>query len=37
VRKHGGEIEVHSTEAQGTTFTINMTPVKHNNHVSVVK
>ncbi len=26
VRKHGGEIEVHSTEAQGTTFTINMTP-----------
>jgi len=37
VRKHGGEIEVHSTEAQGTTFTINMTPVKHSNNISLIK
>jgi len=41
VRKHGGEIEVHSTEAQGTTFTINMTPtpapLKLNKSAGVIK
>jgi two-component system sensor histidine kinase VicK len=41
VRKHGGEIEVRSTEAKGTTFTINMTPnpaaVKLNKNMSVVE
>lgn len=31
VNKHGGDIEVHSTEKEGTTFTIHMTPVKHTN------
>jgi two-component system sensor histidine kinase VicK len=28
VEKHGGDISVSSTEKQGTTFTIHMTPVK---------
>ncbi|MCC8425579.1 sensor histidine kinase KdpD [Mucilaginibacter sp. UR6-11] len=31
VEKHGGSITVISTEKQGTTFTIHMTPVRHNN------
>jgi two-component system sensor histidine kinase VicK len=31
VEKHGGNIEVMSTEKQGTTFTIHMTPVRKNN------
>ncbi len=30
VEKHGGDIEVHSTEKQGTTFTIHMTPARNN-------
>lgn len=29
VEKHGGDIGVYSTETQGTTFTIHMTPVRH--------
>ncbi|WP_214070016.1 HAMP domain-containing sensor histidine kinase [Mucilaginibacter sp. dw_454] len=31
VEKHGGSIEVVSTEKEGTTFTIHMTAVRHNN------
>lgn len=31
VEKHGGSIEVTSTEKKGTTFTIHMTAVRHNN------
>lgn len=31
VEKHGGSIEVSSTEKKGTTFTIHMTAVRHNN------
>jgi len=30
VEKHGGSIEVSSTEKKGTTFTIHMTAVRHN-------
>lgn len=30
VKKHGGDIDVYSTEKEGTTFTIHMTPVKLN-------
>lgn len=31
VEKHGGSIDVVSTEKKGTTFTIHMTAVRHNN------
>ncbi|MFD2871061.1 sensor histidine kinase [Mucilaginibacter ximonensis] len=31
VEKHGGSIEVSSAEEKGTTFTIHMTAVRHNN------
>lgn len=36
VEKHGGSIEVNSTEQQGTTFTINITPI-HVQKPSTVK
>lgn len=31
VEKHGGSIDVKSTEKKGTTFTIHMTAIRHNN------